>query len=148
MRRKLEQKCIPQLFLGLLLETHRSAIGQFFSLFEEQSQKPLLKVSSSQFLSLSKVANFLLYNYRRHLLFNLPVFHKVPKYTLSFPCCLLKSKMKRILLWFSVHLSLARQKVASGFKILDIPLRLKKLMWWSTNKRGFVDSYEPKNLLG
>ena len=33
----------------------------FFPLFEEQSQKSLLKVSSSQFLSLSKVANFLLY---------------------------------------------------------------------------------------
>ena len=30
----------------------------FFPLFEEQSQKSLLKVSSSQFLSLSKVANF------------------------------------------------------------------------------------------
>ena len=82
----------------------------------------------------------------RHLLFNLPVFQKVPKYTLSFPCGLLKSKMKRTLLWFSVHLSLPRQKVVSGFKILDIPLRLKKLMWWSTNKRSFVELYEPKNL--
>ena len=33
----------------------------FFPLFEEQSQKSLLKVSSSQVLSLFKVANFLLY---------------------------------------------------------------------------------------
>ena len=28
--RELEPKCVPQLFLGLLLGTHQSAIGQFF----------------------------------------------------------------------------------------------------------------------
>ena len=33
----------------------------FFPLFEEQSHKSLLKVSSPQFVSLSNVANFLLY---------------------------------------------------------------------------------------
>ena len=41
--------------MGLLLETHRSAIGQFFPLLEAT-------VSSSQFLSLFKMAHFLLYN--------------------------------------------------------------------------------------
>ena len=31
-RRELEPKCVPQLFLGRLLEMCRSAIGQFFFL--------------------------------------------------------------------------------------------------------------------
>ena len=29
-RRELEPKCVPQLFLGSLLETRQSAIGHFF----------------------------------------------------------------------------------------------------------------------
>ena len=115
-------------------------LANFFSCLKQQLARP------SFFLFLKWRIFF--YTIVSHLRFNLPVFQKVPKYTLSFPCCLLKSKIKRTLLWFSVHLSLARQNVASGFKILDIPLRLKNLMWWSTNKRGFAELYEPKNLLG
>ena len=60
-RRELEPKCVPQLFLGRLLEMCRSAIGQFFSLFLKwEFQKSLLNVAQPQpgvFL-VSKLAKF------------------------------------------------------------------------------------------
>ena len=53
MRRNLEPKCIPQLFLGSLVETRRSAIGQFFSLSLVTVPEVFAKVNSVQFVSLS-----------------------------------------------------------------------------------------------
>ena len=48
-RRELEPKSIPQLFLGSLLGTRRSAIGQFFPSPQKQSQKSLQKLTRPSF---------------------------------------------------------------------------------------------------
>ena len=53
MRREAELKCLPQLFLGWLLGTHCSAIGQFFPCPQQQSQKALQMLTQSSFLLLS-----------------------------------------------------------------------------------------------
>ena len=50
MRRELEPKCVPQLLLGSLLGTRRSAIGQFFSL-SLAVPEVFAKVNSAQFPS-------------------------------------------------------------------------------------------------
>ena len=50
MRRELEPKCVPQLFLGSLLGTRRSAIGQFFRCPKQRSQKSLRKLTRPSFL--------------------------------------------------------------------------------------------------
>ena len=49
-RRELEPKCIPQVFLGSLLMTRRSAIRQFFSQSLETVPEVFAKVNSSSFL--------------------------------------------------------------------------------------------------
>ena len=49
--RELESKCGLQVFLGSLLGTRRSAIGQFFLCPKYQSQKPLQKLTWPQFPS-------------------------------------------------------------------------------------------------
>ena len=63
-RRELEPIYVPQLFLGgflgSLVGTRQSAIGQLFFLLclYQQSQKPLRKLTRPRFLLVSKVANF------------------------------------------------------------------------------------------
>ena len=52
-RRELEPNCVPQLFLGWLLGTRRSAIGQFFSLSRVTIPEVFAKVTSAQSSSLS-----------------------------------------------------------------------------------------------
>jgi len=47
-RREPEAKYVPQLFLGLLLRTRRSAIGQFFSVSLVTAPEVLAEVNSSQ----------------------------------------------------------------------------------------------------
>ena len=54
MRKELEPKCVPQWFLGLLLGTRLSAIGQCFSL----SQVTIRKTTWPSLLLISKVANY------------------------------------------------------------------------------------------
>ena len=49
--RKLEPKWVPQLFLGLLLGTRPSAIGQFFSLSPVIVPEVFMKVKSAKFSS-------------------------------------------------------------------------------------------------
>ena len=49
-RRELKPKCIPQVFLGSLLRTRRSAIRQFFPSPWKQSQKSLQKFTRPSFL--------------------------------------------------------------------------------------------------
>ena len=51
-RSKLEPKCVPQLFLGLLLGIHQLAIGQSFPCPLKQSQKSLQNLTL-----VAKVAN-------------------------------------------------------------------------------------------
>ena len=51
MRRELEPKRVPQWFLGSLLGTRRSAIGQFFSLSLTTVPEVCAKVNSAQFPS-------------------------------------------------------------------------------------------------
>ena len=53
----MEPKCVPQVFLGRLLGTRRSAIGQFFSLSLVTVPDVFAKVNSAQFPLVSKVAN-------------------------------------------------------------------------------------------
>ena len=45
---EMKPKCFPQLFLGLLLGTRRSAIGQFFSLSFVTVPEVFAKVNSAQ----------------------------------------------------------------------------------------------------
>ena len=52
-RRGLERKCVPQLFLGLLLGTRQSSIGQCFSVVLSNSPRS----HCESFLLVSKVAN-------------------------------------------------------------------------------------------
>ena len=47
-RRELEPNCVPQLFLGWLLGTRRSAIGHFFSLSLVTLPEVFAKVTSAQ----------------------------------------------------------------------------------------------------
>ena len=56
-RKELEPKCAPQLIVGSLLMTRRSAIGQFFPSPWKQSQKSLRKWTRPISLLVSKVAN-------------------------------------------------------------------------------------------
>ena len=51
MRRGLVLKCVPRLFLGSLLVTRRSAIGQFFSLHLVTTPEVFAKINSAQFPS-------------------------------------------------------------------------------------------------
>ena len=44
-RRGLERKCVPQLFLGLLLGTRQSSIGQCFSVVLSNSPEVIARVS-------------------------------------------------------------------------------------------------------
>ena len=53
----MEPKCIPQLFLGWLLGTRWSAIGQFFSLSLVTVPEVFAKENSAQFPLVSKLAN-------------------------------------------------------------------------------------------
>ena len=50
-KRELEPKCLPQLFLGSLLETRRSAIGQFLCLSLLTVPEVFAKIYSTQFTS-------------------------------------------------------------------------------------------------
>ena len=50
-RKELEPKCAPQLILGSLLMTRRSAIGQFFSQSLETVPEVFAKVNSAHFPS-------------------------------------------------------------------------------------------------
>ena len=52
----MEPKCAPQLFLGSLVVTQRSAIGQFFPLYLVTVPDVFAKVTRPSFLP-SKVAN-------------------------------------------------------------------------------------------
>ena len=51
-RGTLEPKCVRQLFLGLLLGTHQSAIGQCFCPLPKTVPEVFAKVNSAQFFSL------------------------------------------------------------------------------------------------
>ena len=109
-RRELEPKCVPQLFLGRLLEMCRSAIGQFFSLFLKwESQKSLLNVAQPQpgvFL-VSKLAKFneiIAFCHRRSRLVigscpgasssKVPVNFRARKAVLRLPCFHSRSKFQ------------------------------------------------------
>ena len=59
--KELEPKCLPQLFLGSLLVTRRSAIGQFFFLSLVTVPEVFAWVNSARFLLVSKVANVSLF---------------------------------------------------------------------------------------
>ena len=59
--KELEPKYLPQLFLGSLLVTRRSAIGQIFFLSLVTVPEVFAWVNSAQFLLVSKVANVSLF---------------------------------------------------------------------------------------
>ena len=59
---ELDPICIPQLFLGLLLGTSRSAIGQLFFPVPKNIPEVFAKVISDQLPSLSKVVNCFQYS--------------------------------------------------------------------------------------
>ena len=56
-RREPERKYVPQLFMGSLLLTRRSAIGQYFSLSLVTIPDTSAKVNSAQFPSPSESSN-------------------------------------------------------------------------------------------
>ena len=49
MRKELEPKCVPQLFLGSLLGRRSTTIGQLFPPFPSNSPEAFAKVNSAQF---------------------------------------------------------------------------------------------------
>ena len=57
-RRELEPKCVPQLFLGLLLWTRRSAIGHFFRLLSNNPRSLCESLHYPVFLSFLKCRKF------------------------------------------------------------------------------------------
>ena len=57
-RRELEPKCVPQLFLGLLLWTRRSAIGHFFRLLSNNPRSLCESLHDPVFLSFLKCRMF------------------------------------------------------------------------------------------